>query len=201
MKLEEKYMAVLNEVPNFVTDLTANITGNSGKRTYKYLNLSTILKAIKPIFAKHDLAFRQVVRMGAVGDKVSYGTVETIIFDAEKTLNVGDYPFIVVPDPQAIGSAVTYARRYSLYAALGIFPDKDDDGAAMRDYSTPQQPRKATAQEVNDLNDMAQAAGTNLGFYVNALASQFGHEVRKPQDLTEHDVMLLRQAISKGGNK
>lgn len=201
MKLEEKYMAVLNEVPNFVTDLTANIKGNAGQRTYKYLNLSTILKTIKPIFSKHGLAFRQVVRMGAVGDKVSYGTVETIIFDAEKTLNVGDYPFIVVPDPQAIGSAVTYARRYSLYAALGIFPDKDDDGAAMRDYSTPQQPRKATAQEVNDLNDMAQAAGTNLGFYVNALASQFGHEVRKPQDLTEHDVMLLRQAISKGGNK
>jgi hypothetical protein len=48
---------------------------------------------------------------------------------------------------------------------------------------------------------MAQAAGTNLGFYVNALASQFGHEVRKPQDLTERDVTLLRQAISKGGNK
>ena len=197
MKLEEKYMAVLNEVPNFVTDLTAN----AGQRTYKYLNLSTILKTIKPIFAKHELAFRQVVRMGAVGDKVSYGTVETIIFDAEKTLNVGDYPLNVVPDPQAIGSAVTYARRYSLYAALGIFPDKDDDGAAMRDYSTPKQPRKATAQEVNELNDMAQAAGTNLGFYVSALASQFGHEVRKPQDLTEHDVMLLRQAINKGGNK
>jgi hypothetical protein len=71
----------------------------------------------------------------------------------------------------------------------------------MRDYSAPQQPRKATAQEVNDLNNMAQAAGTNLGFYVNALASQFGHEVRKPQDLTERDVTLLRQAISKGGNK
>lgn len=197
MNLNEKYMAVLNEVPNFVTDLTAS----AGKRTYKYLNLSTILKTIKPIFAKHQLGFRQVVRMGAVGDKVSYGTVETIIFDAEETLHVGDYPFVIVPDPQAIGSAVTYARRYSLYAALGIFPDKDDDGAAMRDYSAPQQPRKATAQEVNDLNDMAQAAGTNLGFYVNALASQFGHEVRRPQDLTEHDVTLLRQAISKGSNK
>lgn len=197
MTINEKYMAVLNEVPNFVTDLTAN----AGQRTYKYLNLATILKTIKPIFAKHQLGFRQEVRMGAVGDKVSYGTVETIIFDAEETINVGSYPFVVVPDPQAIGSAVTYARRYSLYAVLGIFPDKDDDGAAMRDYSTPQQPRKATAQEVNELNDMAKSAGTNLGFYVNALSAQFGHEVRRPQDLTEHDVMLLRQTISKGSNK
>lgn len=198
MKLEEKYMAVLNEVPNFVTDLTAN----AGKRTYQYLNLATILKTIKPIFAQNGCAFRQEVRWAVSAGNTSYGQVETVIFDEDENITVGSYPFLIVPDPQANGSAVTYARRYSLYAALGIFPDKDDDGAAMRDYSTPQQPRKATAQEVNDLNYMAQAAGTNLGFYVNALASQFGHEVRKPQDLTEHDVMLLRQAIiSKGGNK
>lgn len=193
--LNAKYMKVLNEVPNFVTDLTAN----AGKRTYQYLNLATILKTIKPIFAQNGCAFRQEVRWAVSSGTTSYGQVETIIFDEDENITVGSYPFLIVPDPQANGSAVTYARRYSLYAALGIFPDKDDDGAAMRDYSAPQ--RKATAQEVNNLNDMAQAAGTNLGFYVNALASQFGHEVRKPQDLTEHDVMLLRHAISKGGAK
>lgn len=193
--LNAKYMKVLNEVPNFVTDLTAN----AGKRTYQYLNLATILKTIKPIFAQNGCAFRQEVRWAVSAGNTSYGQVETVIFDEDENITVGSYPFLIVPDPQANGSAVTYARRYSLYAALGIFPDKDDDGAAMRDYSAPQ--RKATAQEVNDLNDMAQAAGTNLGFYVNALSSQFGHEVRRPQDLTEHDVALLRQAISKGGNK
>lgn len=191
--LNTKYMAVLNEVPNFVTDLTAN----AGKRTYQYLNLATILKTIKPIFAKHGLGFRQNVHSESFGDKAAYGAVETIIFDEHDEMSVGDYPFVIVPDPQANGSAVTYARRYSLYAALGIFPDKDDDGAAMRDYSTPQV-RKATAQEVNELNQLAQAAGTNLGFYVNALSSQFGHEVRKPQDLTENDVRMLREAIAKG---
>ena len=193
--LNAKYMKVLNEVPNFVTDLTAN----AGKRTYQYLNLATILKTIKPIFAQNGCAFRQEVHWAVSAGNTSYGQVETVIFDEDENITVGSYPFLIVPDPQANGSAVTYARRYSLYAALGIFPDKDDDGAAMRDYSAPQ--RKATAQEVNNLNDMAQAAGTNLRFYVNALASQFGHEVRKPQDLTEHDVMLLRQAISKGGAK
>lgn len=195
--LNAKYMKVLNEVPNFVTDLTAN----AGKRTYQYLNLATILKTIKPIFAQNGCAFRQEVRWAVSAGNTSYGQVETIIFDEDENITVGSYPFLIVPDPQANGSAVTYARRYSLYAALGIFPDKDDDGAAMRDYSATPQERKATAQEVNDLNNIAQAAGTNLGFYVNALSDQFGHQVRRPQDLTEHDVRLLREAISKGGAK
>lgn len=39
---------------------------------------------------------------------------------------------LVVPlarqDPQAIGSAITYARRYTLMAITGVAPDDDDDG-------------------------------------------------------------------------
>lgn len=33
-------------------------------------------------------------------------------------------------DPQGIGSAVTYARRYALAAILGLVADEDDDGNA-----------------------------------------------------------------------
>jgi hypothetical protein len=42
----------------------------------------------------------------------------------------------VVGDAKAAGSAITYARRYALCAALGIAPDEDDDGAA----TTPAKP-------------------------------------------------------------
>lgn len=34
----------------------------------------------------------------------------------------------VKQDPQAVGSAITYARRYALAAILGIVADEDDDG-------------------------------------------------------------------------
>jgi hypothetical protein len=41
-------------------------------------------------------------------------------------------------DPQKVGSAVTYARRYSLMATLGIAAaDEDDDGAAARTPTPP----------------------------------------------------------------
>ena len=35
-------------------------------------------------------------------------------------------------DPQGYGSALTYARRYSLMAACGIAPERDDGAAASR---------------------------------------------------------------------
>jgi hypothetical protein len=43
----------------------------------------------------------------------------------------GVYPVNPVKnDPQSIGSALTYSRRYSLMAMLGIVADDDDDGNA-----------------------------------------------------------------------
>lgn len=127
--LSKKFMQVLNEVPNFSTDETAN----AGSRTYKYLNLATLLKNIKPIFEKHGIAFSQKVTFNNTGDgRQAIGTVETIIFDENEQQTVCEYPFYITGDPQQVGSAITYARRYSLTTILDIFPDKDDDGASAK---------------------------------------------------------------------
>jgi len=40
-------------------------------------------------------------------------------------------------DPQGYGSALTYARRYSLMAACGIAPEDDDGNAASKKASSP----------------------------------------------------------------
>lgn len=55
-------------------------------------------------------------------------------------------------DPQGYGSALTYARRYSLMAACGIAPE-DDDGAAA---SKPRQPERKPANEP-DMSPKARA--------------------------------------------
>ena len=64
-------------------------------------------------------------------------TVETIfVHESGEILSAG---LLSVPavkqDPQGYGSALTYARRYSLMAACGIAPEDDDGNAA----SQPQQ--------------------------------------------------------------
>jgi hypothetical protein len=62
--------------------------------------------------------------------------VETIfIHESGEQLSAGT---LHVPaakqDPQGYGSALTYARRYSLMAACGIAPEDDDGNAAVKGY-------------------------------------------------------------------
>lgn len=191
--LSNKFMQVLNEVPNFVTDETAQ----AGTRTYKYLNLATILKTIKPVFEKHGLAFSQRATFDNTGEaRQAIGTVETIIFDDEEQMVACSYPFFVTGDPQQVGSAITYARRYSLYAVLGIFPDKDDDGAyAKQRYETADRPISAEqyaylVKEMDAHNIPSEARGEFINKTLN-------RQVRGWRGLKQTDLNNLMNAVNK----
>lgn len=191
--LNRKFAEVLNEVPNFCTDETAI----AGIRTYKYLNLATLLKNIKPIFAKHGLAFTQKVThtSGSDGRQV-VGTVETIIFDDTDQMTVCEYPFFVTGDPQQVGSAITYARRYSLTAILGIFPDKDDDGSyARQQYETADKPigaeqYAALVKAMDTHNIPSEARGEFIGGVLN-------RPVKGWRGITQSDITKLMDAINR----
>lgn len=190
--LSNKFMKVLNEVPNFVTDETAQ----AGNRTYKYLNLATILKTIKPVFEKYGLAFSQRVTFDNTGEARQFiGTVETIIFDDEEQIVACSYPFFVTGDPQQVGSAITYARRYSLYAVLGIFPDKDDDGAyAKQRYETAD--RTISANQYADLVKAMNAhniPSESRGEYINETLNR---QVRGWKELTQTDFRNLMDGLT-----
>ena len=57
-------------------------------------------------------------------------------------------------DPQGYGSALTYARRYSLMAACGIAPEDDDGNAASKGRAAP---------EAVDMSPKARAARIMTG--------------------------------------
>jgi hypothetical protein len=87
----------------------------------KYAALPSILEAIQIPLAESDLSFTQL-------PDDEYLT--TILIHTES----GEYiqsSYKMSPkgnDPQSIGSAITYARRYALGAILGLNIDEDDDG-------------------------------------------------------------------------
>lgn len=190
--LYTKFMKVLNEVPNFVTDETAQ----AGKKTYKYLNLATILKTIKPVFEKHGLAFSQRVTFDNTGEaRQVIGTVETIIFDDKEQMVACSYPFFVTGDPQQVGSAITYARRYSLYAMLGIFPDKDDDGAyAKQRYDTADRP--ISAEQYAELVKAMDAHNIPVESRGEFISGTLNRQVRGWRGLTQTDLNSLMNAIN-----
>lgn len=189
--LSKKFMQVLNEVPNFSTDETAN----AGSRIYQYLNLSTLLKNIKPIFKKHGIAFSQKVTFDGTGDgRQTLGTVETIIFDENEQQTVCEYPFFVTGDPQQVGSAITYARRYSLTTVLGIFPDKDDDGGyAKQQYDTADRPigadQYATLVKAMDTHSIPSEARGEF------ISGTLNRPVKGWRGITQADLTKLMDAI------
>lgn len=92
---------------------------------YSYADLPTIFEAINPVMKKHGLGLTQLID----GQQI-----KTILFHAEsgETLESNtDIPQEVelkgMNDYQVLGSAITYIRRYSLSAILGIVTDKDTD--------------------------------------------------------------------------
>lgn len=191
--LNRKYMHVLSEMPNFAADET----GQTGNRTYRYLNLATLLKNIKPIFAKNELSFTQKVTFDNTGDgRQTLGTVETIIFDDADQMTVCEYPFYVTGDPRQVGSAITYARRYSLITILGIFPDKDDDGAyARQQYETADKPIEANqyatlVKSMDEHNIPTEARGEFISGTLN-------RPVRGWRGITKSDMTKLMDAINK----
>lgn len=90
----------------------------------KYASLSNILENIQVPLSESGLAFSQI--------PTGEGGLTTILVHAES----GEYimgEYIMKPaktDPQSLGSAITYQRRYALCAILGLNIEDDDDGNA-----------------------------------------------------------------------
>lgn len=104
----------------------------------KYANLEdTLQDYVRPVLTKHGLSAYQSIKTddnGRVG-------VCTVLFHESGEFIESDYVFcdVVIPinkdgkkvltEGQATGVCITYLRRYSLNAALGINGDKDTDGS------------------------------------------------------------------------
>ena len=95
---------------------------------YKYTSLDTIVSTIKPIMAKHNLAFMQSVA------GLENVTITTRIFNAmgqyiEDTVQLPTIQANKMNNAQVLGAVITYMRRYTLCALLGITADEDVDAA------------------------------------------------------------------------
>lgn len=92
----------------------------------RYADLASVWDACRDALTKHGLAVTQWP--SAEGPRV---TVETILTHESGEWISRELTITAKEDsPQAIGSAVTYARRYALAAVAGVAPEDDDGEAA-----------------------------------------------------------------------
>ena len=106
-------------------DRTANVESKKGEASsysYAYADLADVLAAVRPALAENGLAIMQpIVWNGSpwLVTRLHHSSDEWI----EGCYKLGEYE-----RPQDFGSAITYARRYTLTALLGIAAEEDDDG-------------------------------------------------------------------------
>jgi hypothetical protein len=132
----------------------------------RYMTLQTLIEGVRPILARHNLALLQPVT--ADGNSV---TVTTVIlhasgakFDSALTLTATG-----PATPQALGSLISYARRYGAGSLLGIVsdPDADDDANAA---SAPVGPTPAETQAYDRwVRTLATAATAGLPALMTAV--------------------------------
>ncbi|MCW5676262.1 MAG: ERF family protein [Xanthobacteraceae bacterium] len=115
----------------------------------KYADLAEIIDTTRETLAKHGLS---VVQTTLVNDGVF--VLRTTLLHTSGQFIHGDYPLPMVLDkPQAMGSALTYARRYSLAAIANISAEEDDDANAAQAEGKNIKP--ITAAQVKQLSDLA----------------------------------------------
>ncbi|ABK88179.1 TPA: ERF family protein [Bacillus cereus] len=90
-----------------------------------YATLDTIIDEIRPILSKNGLSIMQIP--SGDGQNVTLKTL--LLHESGEWLESDELTMKPVKnDPQAVGSCITYARRYSLAAFLSLNTGEDDDG-------------------------------------------------------------------------
>lgn len=134
--------AAQGEFGPVVKRLTAEVAGKGKaggeyKYRYSYADLAEVNNAVMTALSKNGIALMQPAKILSAtprytGDISCIVQVQTILMHNSGQVIAFD-PFELRSEsqgPQAVGSTLTYARRYSLQACLGIAPEFDDDGAA-----------------------------------------------------------------------
>ena len=110
----------------------------------KYADLTSVWAACREPLTKHGLAVTQTM-----ADQDGKLILITMLLHASGQWIKSCLPIIAQkPDAQALGAAITYMRRFSLSAMVGICPE-DDDGniASGRTVITPVQPTKISKEQ------------------------------------------------------
>lgn len=171
----------INEIATALNAAQSEMTGakkSAANPFFKsqYADLSSVMEAISKPFAAHGLSFIQ-----SAGMADGWISVTTRIMHTSGQWIESD-PLALPPvknDPQAFGSAVTYAKRYSLQALCGV-PSVDDDGNAATQAA--EKPLRGKDKEI---------AQQYVRVMVDALESEDGLALRQYGDeLKEQDSIM-----------
>jgi hypothetical protein len=143
METKQTIQTQLLEFQKKVTVIKKDAKNPHFKNTYA--SLTQIISEVKPILSEVGIVLTQPIINGNVSTMLTFGSE---VLDSSIPLPIG-------LQPQPLGSAITYFRRYTLASLLALEIDDDDANEATKK----EQPKfQATATNLPPLSDKAFAA-------------------------------------------
>ena len=118
--LAKALLAVQVQLRPAVQDSTNPFCGN------KYASLNAVMESCRSVLAANGIVLTQA----PVPAEPGFCALETMLVHAESGQFIASTAMAPLPkqDPQGVGTALTYLRRYALSAMLGIVAEPDTDG-------------------------------------------------------------------------
>ena len=149
----------IKELATALNKAQAEMSGAKKKATNpffksKYSDLNAVVDAIRIPFCDNGLSYSQF----PVSNDKCVGVETILMHDSGEWISSVLMLPMVKQDPQAAGSAITYARRYSLQSIAGI-PSEDDDG----NHASKSSPSKSVASRPSvNIVEVAKECGWTL---------------------------------------
>jgi hypothetical protein len=124
------------ELVNPEKSLTATIRSGrpgEGERSFRYASLSSGLDIVRKTLGQHEIA---TVQTTAIDRETGVVNLSTMLAHASGEWIASDWPVCPVAEtanPQRMGAALTYARRYALFTLVGIAGEDDLDAPDLCD--------------------------------------------------------------------
>ena len=172
-------VAFQSVIPKVAKDATAD----TGKYSYGYATLDKLVEVIFPLLTNVGIAY--VTAPDVRESDGIFGLRAKLVHESGEEIG-GFYPLGNPNNPaQAIGSSISYARRYALLSLTGVAPaGEDDDGAA-----------GSAAQAQNPVTEAPVAAPSNAA----ALRNEMGEMITGSEGVvTGEDANAVMEKITGG---
>src|SRR5437588_3257447 len=110
---------LVNPEKSLVANIRTERRGEAGQ-SFRYAPLSSGLDIVRKTLGRHEIA---TIQTTAVDPSTATINLTTMLAHASGEWIASDWPVCTLADmaaPKRMGSALTYARRYSLFTLVGI---------------------------------------------------------------------------------
>ena len=178
----------------------------------RYADLASIWDVIRKPLSDNGLCIIQQ----ATTDKGTVTVHTTLLHESGEKISDTLVLPVAQPTPQGYGSAITYARRYSLSAMVGVAAEADDDGNAASHAKSPatqkyEQKKAQQSAPERKMPPIKEEPSASVDYYKRIKAALEKYELRgkpaldfvqrvtgkaKVAEFAENDVGLIESALA-----